>query len=104
MVRMAIRFFIAVAVCALTLTACGAATGHAPGQLTLGMVTDIGGLGDNAFNDSAHKGLVRAQDQLGAQVSVLESKSKADYTANLTKLTDQHVDMIYGIGYLMNKD
>lgn len=101
---MAIRLFIAVAVCALTLTACGTAAGHAPGQLTLGMVTDIGGLGDNAFNDSAHKGLVRAQDQLGAQISVLESKSKADYTANLTKLTDEHVDMIYGIGYLMNKD
>lgn len=104
MMRMAIRLAIAVTACALALAACGGQSGPAPGQLSLGMVTDTGGLGDNAFNDSAHKGLVRAQDQLGASVTVLESKSASDYTPNLQKLTDQHVDMIYGIGYLMNKD
>lgn len=104
MIRMAIRSTIAVTVCALALAACGGQSGSKPGQLSLGMVTDVGGLGDNAFNDSAHKGLLRAQDQLGANVSVLESKSASDYTPNLRKLTDQHVDMIYGIGYLMNRD
>lgn len=101
---MAIRSTIVVTVWALALAACGGQSGPKPGQLSLGMVTDIGGLGDNAFNDSADKSLQRAKDQLGASVSALESKSAADYTPNLRKLTDQHVDMIYGIGYLMNKD
>ena len=101
---MAIRSTIAVTACALALAACGGHSGPAPGQLSLGMVTDVGGLGDNAFNDSANKGLQRAHAQLGAYVSVLESKNAGEYAPNLQKLSSQHVDMIYGIGYLMNRD
>lgn len=73
---MAIRSTIAVTVCALALAACGGHSGAKAGQLSLGMVTDVGGLGDNAFNDSAHKGLLRAQEQLGANVTVLESNRR----------------------------
>ncbi|MBV9270563.1 MAG: BMP family ABC transporter substrate-binding protein [Candidatus Eremiobacteraeota bacterium] len=68
------------------------------------MVTDVGGLGDKSFNDSAHAGLMRAEKELGAQTQVLQSRSAADYQPNLTALTNQHPDMIYAIGYLMNRD
>ena len=29
----------------------------------VGLVFDVGGLGDKSFNDSAHRGLVRARDE-----------------------------------------
>ncbi len=76
----------------------------APGQLTLGMVTDVGGLGDRSFNDSAYRGLVRARSDLNAYVQVLQSRSAADYQPNLDALTNLHVDMIYAIGFLMSLD
>lgn len=75
-----------------------------PGQLTLGMVTDVGGLGDKSFNDSAYHGLTMSQDRLGAYVKVLESRSAADYQPNLTVLSEAGYDMIYAVGFLMTDD
>jgi basic membrane protein A len=93
--------------CILTaaLAACGgggAAKGKAP--LRLAMVTDVGGLGDKSFNDSAYAGLKRAKVDLGADIQVLESKSAADYQPNLSALADENYDEIFAIGFLMNKD
>lgn len=68
------------------------------------MVTDVGGLGDRSFNDSAYRGLVRARSDLGAYVQVLQSRSAADYQPNLDALTNLHVKMIYAIGFLMSLD
>jgi basic membrane protein A len=78
--------------------------GPHPGQLTLGMVTDIGGLGDHSFNDSAYRGLLQSRARLGAYVQVLQSRSAADYQPNLAALTNLHFDMIYAIGFLMSRD
>jgi basic membrane lipoprotein Med (substrate-binding protein (PBP1-ABC) superfamily) len=52
---------------------------YPPGVLRIGMVTDVGGLGDHSFNDSAYAGLQRAQRELGVVTAVLESSSAADY-------------------------
>ena len=93
-----------VAVCAFAFAGCGHHRGPAPGQTTLGMVTDVGGLGDRSFNDSAYRGLIRAKAQLGAYVQVLQSRSAADYQPNLIALTNLHYDMIYAIGFLMGLD
>ncbi len=75
-----------------------------PGQLTLAMVTDVGGLGDKSFNDSAHSGLLKSRDVLKAYVTVLQSKSAADYQPNLTVLSEADYGMIYAIGFLMSDD
>jgi basic membrane protein A len=96
---------LAAALCAFALSGCIRA--HArplPGQLTLGMVTDVGGLGDKSFNDSAYHGLLRSQAGLRAYIKVLQSKSAADYQPNLTVLSEAHFDMIYAIGFLMSDD
>lgn len=96
--------FAAVA-CAIALSGCVRAHAHPlPGQLTLSMVTDVGGLGDKSFNDSAYRGLVTSRDDLGAYIKVLESKSAADYQPNLTVLSEARFDMIYAIGFLMTDD
>lgn len=92
------------AAAAFSLVACGGHAGPRPGQLTLGMVTDIGGLGDKSFNDSAHAGLLRAAANLGAYTQVLQSRSAADYQPNLSALSNQKYGMIYAIGFLMSKD
>lgn len=76
----------------------------ANGGFELGMVTDVGGLGDRSFNDSAYAGLVEAKRRLGAGVQVLESKSAADYQPNLTALADQGFDDVFAIGFLMRDD
>ncbi len=89
---------------AFVLAGCAHHIGPRPGQLTLGMVTDVGGLGDRSFNDSAYRGLLRAHRSLGAYVQVLQSRSAADYQPNLAALTNLHVNVIYAIGFLMSLD
>jgi len=68
------------------------------------MVTDVGGLGDRSFNDSAYRGLLRARRNLGAYIQVLQSRSAADYQPNLIALTNLHFSMVYAIGFLMSLD
>jgi basic membrane protein A and related proteins len=95
---------LALLICVLPLSACGRHRGPRPGQLTLGMVTDVGGLGDRSFNDSAYRGLLMARARLGAYIQVLQSRSAADYQPNLNALTNLHYGMIYAIGFLMGLD
>jgi basic membrane protein A and related proteins len=95
----------AAAACALALAGCIRSHPRpAMGQLTLAMVTDVGGLGDKSFNDSAYHGLLHSQSTLNAYVKVLQSKSAADYQPNLTVLSEARFDMIYAIGFLMSDD
>ncbi|MDE2483209.1 MAG: BMP family ABC transporter substrate-binding protein [bacterium] len=100
----ALTALLVAATCALSLAGCAHRRGPAPGQLTLGMVTDVGGLGDRSFNDSAYRGLQMAHARIGAYVQVLQSRSAADYQPNLTALTNLHFDMVYAIGFLMGLD
>ena len=65
------------------------------------MVTDIGGLNDRSFNQSAYKGLKRAESELGAEIRAITSKSNADYVPNLTTLARQKYDLVIAVGFLM---
>lgn len=95
----------AAAACALALVGCVRSHPRPrPGQLTLAMVTDVGGLGDKSFNDSAYRGLLHSQSGLDAYIKVLQSKSAADYQPNLTVLSEARFNMIYAIGFLMSDD
>jgi basic membrane protein A and related proteins len=104
MTTRALAATLALAFCMLALAGCGGHRGPQPGQLTLGMVTDIGGLGDRSFNDSAYRGLLQSRDQLHAYIQVLQSRSAADYQPNLNALTNLRFDMIYAVGFLMSLD
>lgn len=66
------------------------------------MVTDVGGLGDKSFNDSAYRGLQRAQTQLHASTSVLQSRSVSDYEPNLSTLASNGDALVFAIGFLMH--
>jgi len=69
--------------------------------VSIGMVTDVGGINDQSFNQSAWEGLQRAKKELGVKVSYQESKQDADYPANLETLYDVGNDLIWGIGFKM---
>jgi basic membrane protein A len=89
--------------------AAAAACSHAPdvahgGAVRLAMVTDTGGLGDQAFNDNAYLGLREAKAKLHAEIAVLQSRSAADYQPNLTVLAAKAYDAIFAAGYLMARD
>lgn len=122
---------------ALALFACkkpegGAApTPPAAGGRTVGLVTDVGGRGDQSFNDSALRGLevwaanksfvggkygalepaARAASmpaELAARVTplaikplVVQSKAPEDYVPNLQLLVDQGADLTVGVGFML---
>ena len=69
--------------------------------LKVGMVTDVGGVNDQSFNQSAWEGLQKAKKDLGIKASYQESKQDADYAANLDTLLEGNNDLIWGIGFKM---
>jgi basic membrane protein A len=75
-------------------------TGGGP-AVTVGLVTDIGGLNDRGFNSLANQGLENAKSQLGIQGDVLESKSDADYIPNLSEFGQKKDNLIISVGFLM---
>lgn len=70
-------------------------------QLRVGMVTDVGGVNDQSFNQSAWEGLQKSKKDLGIKTSYQESKQDADYQSNLETLYDAGNDLIWGIGFKM---
>ena len=69
--------------------------------LKMAMVTDVGGINDQSFNESAWEGHSKAEKELEFKVSYVESKQDADYASNLETLLDVGNDLIWGIGYMM---
>ncbi|MCP4670101.1 MAG: BMP family ABC transporter substrate-binding protein [Desulfobacula sp.] len=70
-------------------------------KFKIAMVTDVGGVNDQSFNQSAWEGLQRAQKELGIKAAYKESRQDADYAPNMETLTDANCDLIWGIGFLM---
>jgi basic membrane protein A len=72
-----------------------------PGSLTVGLVTDFGGLHDRSYNQMAYQGLKEANQRYGVKYTTLTSTSQSDYVPNLTALCKQHLGLIVAIGYSM---
>lgn len=64
------------------------------------MVTDMTGLGDQGFNDSAHSGLKRADSELGIDTQVIESSEAAQYVPNLMGAAADS-EIVVGIGFFL---
>jgi basic membrane protein A and related proteins len=75
-----------------------------PGEgMLASMATDVGGLGDQSFNDGAYQGLEMAKEELGMEIRVVESKQQTDYIPNLTGLAEDGSDIVFAVGFLMEK-
>jgi basic membrane protein A and related proteins len=131
-VRLGVLAFVALSCCKKDTVPSPAVQPERPSKtLAIGLVTDIGGRGDQSFNDSALRGLeawaanqksvdgkyvaLTADErkaclppELAAQVSdlgitpvVVQSKAQEDYLPNLQLLVDQGADLTVATGFLL---
>jgi basic membrane protein A len=70
-------------------------------DLSLAMVTDEAGLGDQGFNDAAWEGMEQAKAEFGAEIKVVESREQAQYVPNFSTLAEQGEDLVVGVGFLL---
>ena len=106
-----LRLAAALAVLTLGLAACGsdntgsgtdAAGSGGAGELKVGLAYDIGGRGDQSFNDAAYAGLQKAQDELGVEARDAEAgagESDAAKEERLRVLAEGGYDPIIAVGF-----
>ncbi len=70
-------------------------------EYAVAMVTDVGGVNDQSFNQSAWEGLQMLEEDYDVNVSYAESGQGSDYGPNLETVYDAGNDLIWGIGFLM---
>ncbi len=68
-------------------------------EITVGLVTDAGGIEDQSFNQSAWEGLQWLAGRSGCSVRFLESDSDNPVASNLEELAAQGVNLCWAIGY-----
>ncbi len=100
---------LASAALALSATACGgkkssdaAASPSESGQKTAAIAYDIGGRGDQSFNDAAYAGLKKAETDLkvkGAEAEPTDGEGEADKVQRLTELARKGNNPVIGVGF-----
>ncbi len=106
------------ALCLVVLVAAGCGGGGAKTESTgttagkganvkVGLVFDVGGRGDQSFNDAAYAGLERAMKELGVSqdhIEYIEPGEGGDRESALRQLAAGEYDLIFGIGFLFSDD
>ena len=64
-------------------------------------VTDLGGVDDKGFNQTAWKGVQDAEKSLGVEGKLLESKAETDYVPNINSFVAEKCDVIITVGFLL---
>ncbi|MEU1079054.1 BMP family ABC transporter substrate-binding protein [Streptomyces sp. NPDC005908] len=103
------RVAVGVASLALAATACGGTSsdngdsgGSSKDDLGLAIAYDIGGKGDQSFNDAAFAGLEKAKKEFGfktADVEPTEGETDADKEQRLASLARQGYNPVIGVGF-----
>ncbi|SDJ71284.1 BMP family lipoprotein [Sediminibacillus albus] len=79
----------------------------ADSDFSAAMVTDIGGVDDKSFNQSAWEGLQAFGEENGlAQgegIDYAQSENDADYMPNLNRLVREDYNLIFGIGFKLTE-
>ena len=82
----------------------GIAGNGKPNAARVGIVLDIGGLGDKSFNDGAWRGADSAIRQLGTNVSLIEPGEGADRESGLRLFAAEKMDLVMGVGFAFSDD
>lgn len=86
-------------VLATALSACGTQE-EGSGQLFC-QVTDVGGINDKSFNQTAWKGVQDAVEEFGIEAKYLESSGAADYEVNINAFLEEGCEIIFPVGYML---
>ncbi len=82
----------------------GIAGNGKPDAARVGIVLDIGGLGDKSFNDGAWRGADSAIKTLGTNVSLIEPGEGADRESGLRLFAAEKMDLVMGVGFAFSDD
>ncbi|SET93061.1 BMP family protein [Paenibacillus sp. NFR01] len=80
-------------------TATNAPTEAPKTDVKVGLVTDVGGVNDKSFNQSAWEALEALNKETGVEIKYLQSKSNADYEPNLNQFVQGGYNLTWGIGF-----
>ena len=69
-------------------------------ELKVGIAFDIGGPGDNSFNDAANQGIIDAAADFRIKVLQSTVAFPPSYEEAFTELADQDPAMVFGVGFL----
>ena len=67
-------------------------------SIKVGLVTDTGGVNDQAFNQLAWEGVQKAATDMGFQAKFLESSQPTDYETNIDALAAEGYNVIITVG------
>jgi basic membrane protein A and related proteins len=70
----------------------------------IGLVFDVGGRGDESFNDAAYRGVARAERELGIEPSYVEPSGTEDREAALRLFAARSFDLVIGVGFIFSTD
>ncbi len=100
-----------VSLAALTLAACGSRTSNSSSSsssessVKAAIVTDVGGVDDRSFNQSAWEGLTAWGDENGltenTDYTYFQSASESDYVTNLDSAVSGGYNLVFGIGFAL---
>ncbi|GGO83261.1 BMP family lipoprotein [Wenjunlia tyrosinilytica] len=88
---------------ALTATACGgsSSSSKSSGDKGVGLAFDVGGRGDNSFNDASYAGMQKAMDEFhikGKSLTPREGESEDDKVQRLVQLAKEGYNPVVGVG------
>ncbi|MGH2922284.1 MAG: BMP family ABC transporter substrate-binding protein [Gaiellaceae bacterium] len=69
--------------------------------ISVGLVTDTGGVDDRGFNEFSINGLERAESELDIDQRIYVSQSADDYLPNLTAAAEDGHDLVIAVGFLL---
>ena len=70
-------------------------------SISVGLVTDTGGVDDRGFNQFSIDGLEKAESELEVEQRVYISNSADDYLPNLQAAADDGHDLVIAVGFLL---
>jgi basic membrane protein A len=97
-------FAASAAVLTMVFSACPLSAETTGAKVKVGLVFDVGGLGDKSFNDAAFVGLKRAEKELGIIGEYREPGEGAHREAHLRYFAKGDADLIVGVGFLFTDE
>ncbi|MFO0728715.1 MAG: BMP family ABC transporter substrate-binding protein [Myxococcota bacterium] len=73
-------------------------------KLRVGLVLDIGGVDDKSFNESAYRGLKKAEKELGVEVQYYQPSQPADRKTGLRQYAGKGFDLVIGVGFIFSDE
>lgn len=89
-----------VVLAAISCLAATALAGAERQKLPVVMVTDVAGLGDQGFNDTAWAGVQRAAKEFLLPIDIIQSREQADYVSNLSTAAER-ANVVVAVGFII---